>query len=72
LNYVLRVLRTREPASLAVCTLLNKPRSRLVDQPLKYVGFDLADVFVVGYGLDYNQRHRNLPYIAALNARRGP
>ena len=66
LNYVLRVLRTRNPASLAVCTLLNKPRSRLIDQPLKYVGFEIPEEFVVGYGLDYNQRYRNLPYIGTL------
>ena len=66
LSYVLRVLKTRDPASLEVCTLLNKPRSRLIDQPLKYVGFDVPDEFVVGYGLDHNQHHRNLPYIATL------
>jgi hypoxanthine phosphoribosyltransferase len=66
LSYVLRVLRTRGPESLAVCTLLNKPRSRLIEQPLKYVGFEIPDEFVVGYGLDYGQRYRNLPFIAAL------
>ena len=66
LSYVLRVLKTRYPASLEVCTLLNKPRSRLIDQPLKYIGFDIPDEFVVGYGLDYNQRYRNLPYIGTL------
>jgi hypoxanthine phosphoribosyltransferase len=68
LNYVLRVLRTREPASLAVCTLLDKPAARLVEQPLKYVGFPIPNEFVVGYGLDYNQRYRNLPYISALKS----
>ena len=67
LSYVLRVLATRAPASLGVCTLLNKPRARLVDHPLKYVGFDIPDAFVVGYGLDYNQRYRNLPFIAVLD-----
>ncbi len=66
LSYVLRVLRTRGPESVSVCTLLNKPRSRLIDQPLKYVGFEVPDEFVVGYGLDFNQRYRNLPYIAVL------
>ena len=66
LSYVLRVLKTRDPASLEVCTLLNKPRSRLIDQPLKYVGFDVPDKFVIGYGLDHNQLHRNLPYITTL------
>jgi hypoxanthine phosphoribosyltransferase len=69
LSYVLRVLRTRNPASLEVCTLLNRPRSRLVEQPLKYVGFDVPDSFVIGYGLDFNQRYRNLEYIALLNTR---
>ena len=66
LSYVLRSLRTREPASLEVCTLLNKPARRLVEQPIKYTGFDIADRFVVGYGLDYNQRYRNLPFIGVL------
>jgi hypoxanthine phosphoribosyltransferase len=67
LSYVLRVLGTRSPASLAVCTLLNKPARRLIDHPLvKYVGFDIPDEFVVGYGLDYNQRYRNLPYIGTI------
>ena len=66
LSYVLRVLRTREPASLEVCTLLNKPRGRLIDQPLKYVGFDLPNDFVVGYGLDHNQHYRNLPYLTTI------
>jgi hypoxanthine phosphoribosyltransferase len=67
LNYVLRVLGTRSPASLAVGTLLNKPARRLIEHPLvKYIGFDIPDVYVVGYGLDHNQRYRNLPYICAL------
>ena len=68
LNYVLRVLGTREPASLTVCTLLDKPRSRLIERPLQYVGFSIPDEFVVGYGLDYSQRFRNLPYIATLKS----
>jgi hypoxanthine phosphoribosyltransferase len=66
LNYVLRSLQTRGPASLEVCTLLNKPARRLIDLSLKYSGFDIPDVFVVGYGLDYNQRYRNLPFLAIL------
>jgi hypoxanthine phosphoribosyltransferase len=66
LRYVLRTLRTREPASLEVCTLLSKPARRLIDHQLKYVGFDVPDVFVIGYGLDYNQRYRNLPFIGCL------
>jgi hypoxanthine phosphoribosyltransferase len=67
LNYVLRTLRARQPASLEVCTLLNKPARRLIELPIKYTGFDIPDAFVVGYGLDYNQRYRNLPHIGVLN-----
>lgn len=67
LRYVLRSLRTRNPASLAVCTLLNKPVRRLTDLPVQYTGFDIPDVFVVGYGLDYQQRYRELPYIGTLH-----
>lgn len=66
MEYILRNLRAREPASLKVCTLFNKPAHRVVDLPLDYIGFDLPDVFVVGYGLDYEQKYRNLPYLAAL------
>ncbi len=67
LSYVLRILRARQPASLEVCTLLDKPAHRLIEQPLRYIGFSIPDVFVVGYGLDYQQRYRNLPYIAVLS-----
>jgi len=66
LSYVLRMLRTREPASLRVCVLFNKPARRLIDHEIHYKGFDIPDLFVVGYGLDYNQQYRNLPYLAAL------
>jgi hypoxanthine phosphoribosyltransferase len=66
LNYLLRSLRARSPASLEVCTLLNKPTRRLMEIPLKYKGFDLPDFFVVGYGLDYAERYRNLPFIGIL------
>lgn len=66
LSYILRVLRGRHPLSLEVGTLLNKPARRLVDIGLKYKGFDLPDKFVVGYGLDYAQRYRNLPFICVL------
>jgi hypoxanthine phosphoribosyltransferase len=66
LSYVLRVLKTRQPASLDVCTLLSRRRGRLIDQPMKYIGFEIPDAFVIGYGLDYNQRFRNLPYIGIL------
>jgi hypoxanthine phosphoribosyltransferase len=66
MQYVLQLLKGRNPASLKVCTLFNKPAHRVVDLPLDYVGFDLPDVFVVGYGLDYKQKYRNLPYLAVL------
>jgi hypoxanthine phosphoribosyltransferase len=69
LNYLLRSLRAREPASLEVCVLFNKPRRRLIDIPLKYKGFDLPARFVVGYGLDYRERYRNLPFVGLLDPR---
>ncbi|MEX2245962.1 MAG: hypoxanthine phosphoribosyltransferase [Dehalococcoidia bacterium] len=66
LNHLLRQLQLREPASLRVCALLDKRVRRLVDVPLDYVGFEVPDEFVVGYGLDYDQKFRNLPFIATL------
>lgn len=66
LSYVLRALRTRQPASLEVCVLFNKPKRRLIDIPLNYKGFDLPDKLVVGWGLDYRERYRNLPYVGLL------
>jgi hypoxanthine phosphoribosyltransferase len=66
LNYLLRNLRTREPASLEVCVLFNKPAHRFIDIPLKYKGFDLPDRFVAGYGLDYREKYRNLPFVGVL------
>jgi hypoxanthine phosphoribosyltransferase len=66
LNHLLRQLEAREPSSLRVCALLDKRARRLVDVPLDYVGFEIPDAFVVGYGLDYRQRFRNLPFIATL------
>jgi hypoxanthine phosphoribosyltransferase len=68
LNYLLRNLRARQPASLEVCALFNKPAHRLIDIPLKYKGFDLPDQFVVGYGLDHREKYRNLPFIGLLKA----
>lgn len=68
LNYLLRNLRERNPASLKVCTLFNKPTRRLIDLPIEYKGFDLPDKFIVGYGLDYNERFRNLPYVGIIKA----
>ena len=66
LSYLLRTLRARDPASLEVCALLIKPERRKVDLPIHYVGFEIPDRFVVGYGLDHAERFRNLPYVAAL------
>jgi hypoxanthine phosphoribosyltransferase len=66
LNYLLHTLRARQPASLEVCALFNKPAHRLIDMPLKYVGFDLPDRFVVGYGLDFHEKYRNLPFVCLL------
>jgi hypoxanthine phosphoribosyltransferase len=68
LQYLLRNLNAREPASLEVCALLIKPGRRKVDLKLRYVGFEIPDRFVIGYGLDHAQRYRNLPYVAALDA----
>ncbi|MCE7987749.1 MAG: hypoxanthine phosphoribosyltransferase [Caldilinea sp. CFX5] len=66
LNYLLRILRTRGPASLEVCTLFDKSKRRLINVPIKYKGFDLPDRFVVGYGLDHRERYRNLPCVGLL------
>jgi hypoxanthine phosphoribosyltransferase len=67
LNYILRNLQARQPASLEVCVLFDKPERRLIDIPLKYKGFDLPDRFVVGYGLDHRERYRNLPFVGLLS-----
>ena len=66
LNYLLRLLRARMPKSLRICTLLNKPDRREVDVHVDYIGFDIPNEFVLGYGLDYDELYRNLPYIAVL------
>ncbi|MEX0834682.1 MAG: hypoxanthine phosphoribosyltransferase [Nitriliruptor sp.] len=66
LDYLVKNLRSRKPASLELMALLTKPSRREVDLPVKYVGFEIPDVFVVGYGLDYDERYRNLPCIATL------
>lgn len=68
LSYLLNNLRSRQPASLEVCVLFNKPNHRLIDIPIKYKGFDLPDRFVVGYGLDYREKYRNLPFLALLKS----
>ncbi len=66
LNYLLENLRTRNPRSLEVCALLDKPDCRKVSVSAKYVGFKIPNEFVVGYGLDYNEKYRNLPYVGVL------
>lgn len=66
LNHLLQYLRARRPASIKVCTLLDKRVRRLVDMPIDYVGFEVPDEFVVGYGLDYRQKFRNLPFVATV------
>ncbi len=66
LNYLIRYLRGKNPRSLHICTLLDKPARRLVDIPIDYLGFTIPDQFVIGYGLDYAERYRNLPFIGVL------
>lgn len=66
LSYLLRNLRSRKPASLKVCALFNKSRRRLIEIPSNYIGFELPALFVVGYGLDYRERYRNLPFVGLL------
>ena len=66
LEYLTSQLRRRNPASLRICSLLNKPDRREADVPVDYLGFDIPNEFVVGYGLDYGERYRNLPYIGVL------
>lgn len=66
LSYLVRTLRGRKPASLEICALLTKPSRRQMDVPVRYVGFEIPDRFVIGYGLDYGERFRNLPYVGVL------
>jgi hypoxanthine phosphoribosyltransferase len=61
-----RTLEARGPASLEICALLTKPERRRMDVPVRYVGFDIPDRFVVGFGLDFAERYRNLPYVGVL------
>jgi hypoxanthine phosphoribosyltransferase len=67
LNYLLQNLRARQPASLEVCVLFDKSSSRLLNIPIKYKGFDLPPYFVVGYGLDFREKYRNLPFVGLLD-----
>jgi hypoxanthine phosphoribosyltransferase len=72
LNYILNHLKARKPASLAVCVLLDRRIRRIVDLPLDYTGFEIPDEFVVGYGLDYREEYRNLPFIAIPDIKKPP
>jgi len=67
LSYLIRNLEARDPASLEVCSLLTKPERREIDVPVRYVGFEIPNRFVIGYGLDFAERYRNLPYVAVLH-----
>ena len=67
LSYLMRNLESREPETLEVCALMTKPGRREIDIPVRYVGFDIPNRFVVGYGLDFAERYRNLPYVAVLS-----
>lgn len=66
LSHLVKVLEQRHPKTLTICTLLDKPDRRVMDVDVQYTGFKIPDEFVVGYGLDYDQRYRNLPYIGVL------
>ncbi len=66
LNYIVEHLRNRNPASLRICSLLSKPARRRMTVPIDYYGFDIPDEFVVGYGLDFRQQYRNLPFVGVL------
>ncbi|MGB9840857.1 hypoxanthine phosphoribosyltransferase [Thermovenabulum sp.] len=66
LSYLYNLLKSRNPANIKICTLLDKPSRRKVDIKVDYLGFEIPDYFVVGYGLDYNEKYRNLPFIGVL------
>ena len=66
LGYLVELLRKRDPESVALCTLLDKPERRVTDVKAEYTGFQIPDEFVVGYGLDYAQKYRNLPFIGII------
>lgn len=66
-RYLIKKLAKHKPRSIKICTLLSKPDRRTIDVPLDYVGFKIPDKYVVGYGLDYQQKYRNLPYLAVLD-----
>jgi hypoxanthine phosphoribosyltransferase len=72
LSYLMRNLESREPASLEVCALLTKPDRREIDVPVRYIGFEIPNRFVIGYGLDFAERYRNLPYVGVLDTQLVP
>jgi hypoxanthine phosphoribosyltransferase len=67
LSYLMRSLKARKPASLEICALLTKPERREIEVPVKFVGFEIPNKFVIGYGLDFAERYRNLPFVAVLH-----
>ena len=67
LSYLMRNLESREPATLEICALMTKPDRREIEVPVRYVGFEIPNRFVIGYGLDFGERYRNLPYVAVLS-----
>ena len=67
LSYLMRTLEARQPATLEICALLTKPARREIDVPVRYTGFEIPNEFVIGYGLDYAERYRNLPYVGVLD-----
>ncbi len=67
LSYLMRTLEAREPASLEICALMTKPDRREIEVPVRYVGFEIPNAFVIGYGLDFAERYRNLPYVGVLD-----
>jgi len=67
LSYLMRNLESREPASLEICALLTKPARREIDVPVRWIGFEIPNKFVIGYGLDFAERYRNLPYVGVLS-----
>jgi hypoxanthine phosphoribosyltransferase len=67
LSYLMRNLEAREPASLEICALMTKPERREIDVPVRYIGFEIPNRFVIGYGLDFAERYRNLPYVGVLD-----
>jgi hypoxanthine phosphoribosyltransferase len=67
LSYLIRNLEAREPATLEICALMTKPDRREIEVPVRYVGFEIPNRFVIGYGLDFGERYRNLPYVGVLD-----